>query len=381
MEILHYTEKHNDFRQRLRAFCKNEVIPHADQWEKDHITPREIWRKMGQQGFLCTSISPDYGGMGGDFLYTVIVAEELAATGQTGLAATLHSDIVVPYINSFGSKEIKKKYLPGCVSGDLISAVAMTEPDAGSDVASMTTTAVEEGDEIVITGSKTFISNGVNSNIVVVAAKDPSVENQHESVSLYVIEAGTPGFEKGQQLEKMGWHSQDTSELFFNNCRIPKENRLGEKGHGFLMLMQKLQQERLCCAMGAVAGVEHGLKACIAFLKDNADANGKPFSKQQAVQFAVVEMLTEAKLGRTFIDKLIADHMEGIDVTVETSMAKYWTTEMSNRILGRCLDLFGEYGILEECPITRGWRNARVTPIFAGTNEIMKQIVAKFIGL
>ncbi len=213
------------------------------------------------------------------------------------------------------------------------------------------------------------------------AAKDPSVENKHEAVSLYVVEAGTPGFDKGKQLEKMGWHSQDTSELFFNNCRIPKGNRLGEKGHGFYMLMKKLQQERLCCAMGAVAGAEYAVAECTSLLKKNKDTNGKPLSKFQSVQFAIVEMMTEVKLGRTFIDKLVADHKEGKYIAIETSMAKYWTTEMNNRVLDKCLDLFGEYGILETCPLTRGWRNARVMPIFAGTNEIMKQIVAKFIGL
>ena len=267
MEILQYTEKHHDFRRRLRAFLAEAVTPYVDQWEQEKIEPKEIWRKMGRNGFLCTEIAPEYGGLGGDFLYTVIVGEEMAGTNHTGLAAGLHSDVVVPYINSFGSAEQKQKYLPGCVSGDIITAVAMTEPDAGSDLAGMTTTAVEEGDEVVLNGTKTFISNGINAELVVVAARDPAVENPYQALSLYLVEDGTPGFERGRHLEKMGWWSQDTAELFFTRCRIPKANRLGEKGTGFLMLMQKLQQERLVTAVGAVTAAEKILEWTIASCK------------------------------------------------------------------------------------------------------------------
>ncbi len=373
MEILKYTEAHQAFRERLRLFLEKEVVPHIDQFEKTHVVPKAIWRKMGQSGFLCTDIPVEYGGMGGDFLYSVIVAEEIARTNHTGLAAPLHSDVVVPYIASFGSEEQKRKYLPGCVSGDIVTAVAITEPGAGSDVASMSTTAVAEGDEIVINGTKTFISNAVNCDLLVLAAKDPAIENRHQAVSLYLVDAGTPGFKKGQPLEKMGWHSQDTGELFFTNCRIPKENRLGQAGMGFIMLMQKLQQERLVCAMGAVFCAEYILDWTTRYCKAG---NGKPLIKSQAIKFALVEMETEARLGRTFMEKLIADHMEGINVVAETSMAKYWTTEMAKRTALRCLDLIGSFATLEECPIARAWRDVRVTSIFAGTNEIMKGIVA-----
>lgn len=254
MDILNYTEEHHAFRKRLQDYFAKEVTPYAAKWEKDHIIPKDAWRKVGQAGFLCTSVSKEYGGIGGDFIYSAIVCEEMTKTFQTGLAMSLHSDVVVPYIDEYGSEELKKRFLPGCVSGDIVTAVAMTEPDAGSDLSSLKTTAVEDGDEVIISGSKTFISNGILCDAVIVAAKDPGVENPYQAMSLYVIEDGTSGFSRGRHLDKMGWHSQDTAELFFNDCRIPKANLLGEKGYGFLMLMGKLQQERLVCAMGAVYG-------------------------------------------------------------------------------------------------------------------------------
>jgi acyl-CoA dehydrogenase len=380
MEILVYTEAHNQFRDRLRAFLAAEVVPFAERWEEEKIVPKSVWQKMGRGGFLCTDVAPEYGGMGGDFLYSLIVAEEMTRTWQTGLATPLHSDIVVPYISTFGSEELKHKYLPGCVSGDIVTAVAMTEPGAGSDLAGMTTAAVEEGTEVVLDGSKTFISNGINADLVVVAARDPDVENPYEALSLYVVESGTPGFARGRHLEKMGMWSQDTAELFFSKCRIPKENRLGEKGGGFLMLMDKLQQERLVCAIMAVTGAERILEWITDYCRQTSVA-GKPLSKSQAVQFALVEMTTDVKLGRTFVEKLIADHMEKRQIIVETSMAKYWTTEMLNRLANRALDLCGDFAMSEKCPIVRAWRDAKIMTIFAGTNEIMKNIAAKFMGL
>ena len=380
MEILNYTEEHNLFRERLRAFLEKEVSPYADQWEKDGIVPKSAWKEMGQEGFLCMDVPVEYGGMGGDFLYAVIAAEEMTKTWITGLATPLHSDIVVPYISSFGSEELKKKYLPGCVSGDIVTAVAMTEAGAGSDLASLATTAVEEGDEVVIDGSKTFISNGLNADLVVVAARDPEIENSYEALSLYLVESKTPGFSTGRHLEKMGMWSQDTAELFFSKCRIPKKNRLGDKGMGFLMLVDKLQQERLVCAIMGVTGAERILEWTMDYCKQTS-VSGKPLSKSQAVRFALVEMATEVKLGRTFVDKLVADHIEKNDVIVETSMAKYWTTEMLNRVANRSLDLCGDFGMLEKCRIVRAWRDAKILTIFAGTNEIMKNIAAKFMGL
>ncbi len=380
MEILQYTDDHRNFRQRLRDFLEKEVSPHASQWEKDGIVPKSAWKKMGQAGFLCTEVSPEYGGLGGDFLYAVILTEEISRTHQNGLVTSVHSDIVVPYITSFGSDEVKNKYLPGCVSGDIISAVAMTEPDAGSDLAGITTFAVEEGDEVVLNGSKTFISNGIIADLVVLAARDPAVEDPYQAMSLYLVESGTPGFEKGRRLKKMGLWSQDTAELFFSKCRIPKMNRLGKKGDGFLMLMQKLQQERLICAIWAVAAAERILEWTMAHCQ-NTRISEKPISKSQVVQFGLVEMATDVKLGRTFVDKLIRDHMEGENVVVETSMAKYWTTDMVKRVADRSMDFCGSYGILEKNRIAQAWRDVRVMSIFAGTNEIMKGIAAKFMGL
>jgi acyl-CoA dehydrogenase len=380
MEIIKYTEGHKIFRQSLRRFFEREVTPHVDEWEEAGIVPRSIWKRMGDEGFLCMSVPEEYGGLGANFLYSVVLAEELVRTNHSGLAAPLHSDVVVPYIASFGSEEIKRKYLPGCVSGDIITAIAMTEPNTGSDLASIRTTAVEDGDHVVLNGQKTFISNGIICDLVIVAAKDPKVENPHQALDLYVVEAGTPGFDKGKKIKKIGWHSQDTAELFFNDCRVPKANRLGQKGSGFLMLVDKLQQERLVVCMLAVPAAELMIEMTIKYCKERT-AFGRPLSKFQNTQFKIVEMATEAKVGRAFLDKLIMDHVEGSSIVVEVSMAKYWLTEMAMRVADGCLQLHGGYGYCEEYPIARAWRDLRVMRIFAGTNEIMKGIAAKFMGL
>jgi acyl-CoA dehydrogenase len=380
MEIIRYTEEHRIFREALRRFFEKEVTPHVEDWEEQGIVPKEIWRKMGEQGFLCMDVPEEYGGAGADFLYSVIMTEELSRTNHTGLAAPLHSDIVVPYITSFASEGLKKRYLPKCVSGEMITAIGMTEPNTGSDLASIRTTAVEEGEEVVINGQKTFISNGINCDLLVLAARDPAVENPYQGIDLYLVEAGTPGFEKGKKIKKVGWRSQDTAELYFSDCRIPGGNRLGRKGSGFLMLMQKLQQERLMCSIAAVAGAERMLEMTIPYCKERK-AFGRPISKFQNSQFKIVEMSTEVRLGRTFVDKLVAEHMEGKDIVVDVSMAKYWTTEMAMRVADQCVQLHGGYGYCEEYPIARAWRDTRVLSIFAGTNEIMKGIAAKFMGL
>jgi acyl-CoA dehydrogenase len=380
MEIIQYKEEHRIFRQSLRKFLEKEVIPHVEEWEEAGIVPKSAWKKMGEHGFLCTDVPEEYGGAGGDFLYSVIVNEEMTKTNHSGLAAGLHSDVVVPYISAFGTEEQKRKYLPGCVSGDIITAIAMTEPNTGSDLAAIKTSAVENGDEFVINGQKTFISNGINCDLLILAARDPGVENPYNAMDLYLVEAGAPGFEKGRKLKKIGWHSQDTAELYFTDCRIPRANRLGDKGTGFLKLMEKLQQERLICAIGAVTGAELMLEMTIRYCKERK-AFGRPISKFQHVQFEIVEMATEVKLGRTFLDKLIVDHMEGKNIVIDVSMAKYWTTDMASRVADRCLQLHGGYGYCEEYPIARAWRDVRVARIFAGTNEIMKTIAARFMGL
>ena len=380
MDIIQYTEEHRIFRETVRRFFGKEVVPYADEWEEAGIVPKEVWRKMGEQGFLCMDVPEEYGGFGADFLYSVILSEELGKTGNTGLAAPLHSDIVVPYITAYASEELKKKYLPGCVSGETITAIAMTEPNTGSDLAAIRTTAVEDGDDVIINGQKTFISNGINCDLLILAAKDPSIENAYQAMDLYLVEDGTSGFEKGKMIKKVGWHSQDTAELFFSDCRVPKTNRLGENGGGFMMLMEKLQQERLMCCIGAVVAAERMIELTIEYCKERT-AFGRPISKFQNTQFKIVEMSTEARLGRTFLDKLIVDHMEGKNIVVDVAMAKYWTTEMAMRVADQCVQLHGGYGYCEEYPIARAWRDIRVMSIFAGTNEIMKGIAAKFMGL
>ena len=380
MDILTYTEEHRIFKDMFKKFLAREVEPFVDEWEKAGIVPRDIWLKMGENGFLCMDVPEEYGGLGADFLYSVIVADALSRTRHFGLAAPLHSDIVVPYITAFGSEEIKGKYLPGCVSGRTITAIAMTEPNTGSDLAAIRTTAVEDGDHVVINGQKTFISNGILCDLLILAAKDPSAEDAHGALDLYLVEADTPGFEKGKQIEKIGWHSQDTAELYFTDCRVPVENRLGQKGGGFLMLMQKLQQERLICAVSAQAAAEYVLETTIEYCKTRT-AFGRPISKFQHNQFKIVDMATEIKLGRTFLDKLVADHIEGKSTPVECSMAKFWITEMANRVADGCLQLHGGYGYCEEYPVARYWRDLRVTQIFAGSNEIMRRIAAQFMGL
>ncbi len=380
MEIIKYTDEHRIFRDSLRKFVEKELIPHLEEWEEAGIIPKSIWKKMGDQGYLGTNVPEEYGGPGADFLYSVIVIEELSRANASSFSTWLHSDIVVPYITSFADEEQKKKYLPGCVTGDIITAVAMTEPNTGSDLAAIKTTAIDDGDTIILNGQKTFISNGINCDLCIVAAKDPSEENPHKAVDLYLVEAGTPGFEKGKRIKKAGCHSQDTAELYFTDCRIPQANRLGDKGTGFLKLMQKLQQERLVCAVVSIACAEFMLDITGKYCRERV-AFGKPISKFQHTQFEIVEMATEVKLGRTFIDKLIMDHMEGQQVVIEVSMAKYWITEMAFKVADRCLQLHGGYGYCDEYPISRAWRDIRAARIFAGTNEIMKIIVARFLGL
>jgi acyl-CoA dehydrogenase len=380
MEILTYTEEHRIFRDSVRKFFDREVVPYVEEWEEAGIVPRSLWKKMGEQGFLCIQVPEEYGGLGGDFLYSVILSEELARTNHFGLGAPIHSDIVVPYLVAFASEDAKRRYLPACVSGDAITAIAMTEPNAGSDLASMRTTAVDDGDHVVINGQKTFISNGINCDLVVLAARDPSAQNAHRAIDLYLVEADTPGFEKGKRIKKIGWHSQDTAELFFSDCRVPKANRLGSKGGGFAMMMEKLQQERIMCSLAAVSLAENVLTRTIDYCKART-VFGRPLSKFQNTQFKIVEMATQVKLGRTFMDKLIVEHMAGDHIVAEVSMAKYWTTEMAMRVADGCLQLHGGYGYCEEYPVARAWRDVRVMSLFAGTNEIMKGIAAQFMGL
>lgn len=378
MEIVPYQEEHRIFRESFRRFLEKEIIPYVEEWEENGIVPRWAWKKMGENGFLCTSVPPEYGGLGADFLYSAILIDEMSRANFQGLAARIHSDITAPYIVEGATEEQKNKYLPPCIAGDMILAIAITEPAAGSDVAGIKATAVEDGSSFILNGQKTFISNGINCDLVLVVARDPQQTNPHKAIDLFLVEAGTPGFEKGKKLKKIGWHSQDTSELYFSDCRIPLENRLGEKGTGFKIMMNNLQQERLVAIIGAQATAEFALKETIRYCKERY-MFGKPLAGFQTTQFALAEMAADVKIGRTFLDKMIVEHWEKNTVVTDVSMAKFWITEMAWRVVDRCLQLFGGYGYCEEYPIARAWRDLRINRIFAGSNETMKQIIAKEI--
>jgi acyl-CoA dehydrogenase len=376
-----FTEEHNAFRKAFRQFAERDIVPHQEKWREQGQVDREVWRKAGAQGFLCTWMEEKYGGAGGDFIYAMIVMEELARVYESGFAMALHSDIIVPYIHSFGNEEQKQKWLPGCASGEIVTALAMTEPGTGSDLAGLATTAIKDGNEYVINGSKTFISNGQLCDLVVVAAKtDPNAADPHRAISLFVVEANRKGFVKGKRLHKMGMASQDTSELFFEDCRIPASNLLGGEGAGFFMMMQKLAQERLCVAIGAVAAAEKVVEDTIAYTKERK-AFGKPISKFQNTQFKLVECLAKTEVGRAYVDKVVAEHVKGKNLIKESSMAKFWTTDMAQEVVDTCLQFWGGYGYMVEYPVTRAFMDARVQRIYAGTNEIMKLIVAKSLGL
>lgn len=374
-------EDHEIFRKSLRKFLEKEAYPFYEQWEEDRIIPRSFWTKMGEQGFLCPNIEEKYGGSGVDWGFSVVINEELEKVGTGLIGIGLHNDIVVPYINSYGTEEQKQRWLPKCVTGEIITAIAMTEPGTGSDLANIKTTAKLDGDYYIVNGQKTFITNGIQSDLVVVAVKtDPTAVPKHKGVSLLVIERGTTGFSRGRKLNKVGLHSQDTAELIFEDCRVPKENLLGEEGKGFLYLMEKLQQERLLVAIGAQTASEVMLQMTIDYVKSR-EAFGKPISSFQNTQFKIVEMATEIQMSRTFLDQLIAEHIEGHDVVTKVSMAKWKLTENARKIAVECMQLHGGYGYMEEYEIARRFRDIPVAGIYAGTNEIMKTIIAKNLGL
>ena len=376
-----FNDEHKAFRAAFKQFVAREITPHQQKWRDQGQVDREVWRKAGAQGFLCPWMDDKYGGAGADFLCSVIIMEELAVAYESGFAMALHSDIIVPYIFSFGTEQQKQSWLPGCGSGEIVTALAMTEPGTGSDLAALATTAVKQGDEYVINGAKTFISNGQLCDLVVVAAKtDMDPANAHKGISLFVVEANRKGFAKGKRLHKMGMDSQDTSELFFEDCRIPASNLLGAEGGGFMMLMQKLQQERLCVAIGAVTAAEQVLEDTIAYTKERK-AFGKPISKFQNTQFKLVECLAKCEVGRAYVDKVVGEHVAGKYLVKECSIAKFWTTDMAQEVIDTCLQFFGGYGYMLEYPVTRAFMDARVQRIYAGTNEIMKVIVAKQLGL
>ena len=373
-----FKEEHEIFRDAFRKFLEKEIAPHYEQWEKDRIVPREIYRKAGEQGFLCPWVAEEYGGAGADWLYSVVILEEIVP--YSGVMFNLHSDVCAPYIASYGTEEQKKKWLPGCCTGEKILAVAMTEPFAGSDLQAIRTTAVKKGDKYIVNGSKTFISNGFLNDLVITAVKTDTQAKGWQGMSLLVIEDGTPGYKKARKLEKIGLHSQDTAELVFEDCEVPVSNLLGKEGQGFIYLMEKLQQERLVCAVGAVAGMWGVLEMTKKYLNERV-AFGRTLSKFQHIRFKMAEMYTEAELAQTFIDRLIEEHLQKHDVVTETCMAKYWTTETLKHIVDDCLQFYGGYGYMEEYPIARMYRDCRVNTIYAGTTEIMKELISRRIPI
>ncbi|MEQ6376564.1 acyl-CoA dehydrogenase family protein [Bacillaceae bacterium S4-13-58] len=374
-------EEHELFRQSFRKFLEKEAVPYFDKWEKERLIPRELWTKMGENGFLCPWIDEAYGGLNADFGYSVVLNEELERVGTGLVGIGLHNDIVVPYLNSYGSPEQKERWLPKCISGEAITAIAMTEPGAGSDLAGIKTTAIKKGDYYILNGQKTFITNGVHADLIVVVCKtDPNASPPHKGISLLVVERNTPGFSLGRKLDKIGLHSQDTAELFFEDAKIPVGNLLGEEGNGFYYLMEKLQQERLTVAIAAQVAAEEMLRMTMEYVKER-EAFGQKISKFQNTQFKLVEVATEIQIGRTFVDDVIDRHMNGEEIVKEVSMAKWWVTDMARRTATTCMQLHGGYGYMEEYPIARRYRDIPVASIYAGSNEIMKNIIAKKMGL
>ncbi len=376
-----FTEEHEMFRAQVAKFVDNEIVPKIEQWNRNGMSDRESWRKMGAAGFLGANAPAEYGGAGADFAYDAIVNEELARVRAHGLMMGLHSDICMPYISTFGNEEQKRRYLPGAIAGEIILAIGMTEPGTGSDLAAVQTTARRDGDSYVINGSKIFISNGQIANLIIVVAKtDPKATPAHRGISLILVDGDAPGFNRGRKLDKLGFKGQDTSELFFEDCRVPVTNLLGREGNGFKMLMEKLQQERLTTAIGATASTRRCLEDTIAYTKQRR-AFGQPIATFQNTQFKLAEMATELEIGQAFVDKLIAAHIRGDEVVTEVSMAKWWTTEMLKRTASQCLQLHGGYGFMMEYPVATDYADAAVQSIYAGTNEIMKVIIARRMGL
>jgi acyl-CoA dehydrogenase len=381
MTARYLQKEHQIFREALRKFLHKEAYPFYSQWEEDRIIPRSFWEKMGDNGFLCPWVDEAYGGLNADFAYSVVLLEEMERVGSSLVGIGLHNDIVTPYIAEYGNEEQKKQWLPKCISGEIISAIAMTEPGAGSDLAGIRMSAERDGDHYILNGEKTFITNGIHADLVIVVCKtDPKATPAHKGISLIVVERDTPGFSRGKKLNKVGLHSQDTSELIFDDARVPASNMLSEEGKGFYYLMQQLQQERLVVAIEAVTAAEVMLNQTIEYVK-NRDAFGKKVSNFQTVQFRIAEMATEIEIGRTFLDDLIEQHIQQKNVVKKVSMAKYWTTEMARRVATECMQLHGGYGYMEEYEIARRYRDIPVSSIYAGTNEIMKMIIAKELGL
>jgi alkylation response protein AidB-like acyl-CoA dehydrogenase len=372
-----FTAEHEAFRDLARTFLAKEVVPNHERWEAAGIVDREVWLAAGRAGLLGFFVDEKYGGSGvTDFRYQAVFAEEAARAGASGPAFGLHNDIIGPYLTDLTSEEQKQRWLPRFCTGELITAIAMTEPGAGSDLQGIRTTAVRDGDEYVLNGQKTFISNGILADLVIVVARtDPSAG--YKGISLLVVERDMPGFERGRNLSKIGQRAQDTAELFFADVRVPAANLLGEEGQGFLYLMRNLPAERMSIAIAAMAASEAVFESTLQYCKTR-EAFGRPIGSFQHNRFVLAEMATELELGRVFVDRCIVEP----DLTAETAaMAKWWCTELQKRVVDRCLQLHGGYGYMTEYPVARAYMDSRIATIYGGTTEIMKEVIGRSLGV
>jgi len=375
-----FTSEHDAFRDMVRAFIARNVTPYHEQWERDRVVSREVWRQAGAAGLLGIEIDEKYGGGGNpDYTYYLIMDEELARAGAHGPGFSVHNDIVGQYLVRLVTPEQAQRWLPGYCSGELITAIAMSEPGAGSDLQGIRTTAVRDGDDWILNGQKTFISNGQLCDLVIVFARtDP--EAGHLGYSLLMVERGMAGFERGRNLEKVGMHAQDTSELFFSDVRVPAANLLGEPGNGFVALMQNLPRERIAIGATALAGAEHVFATTLDYCRQR-QAFGRPIGSFQHSRFQLAEMATELAVARAFTDRAITEHVAGRLTTEDAAMVKWWDTELCNRVVDRCVQLYGGYGYMREYPVARAFADGRVQSIFGGTTEIMKEIIGRGLGV
>ena len=376
-----FESEHELFRESVQHFMEKEILPYADEWDAAGKVDKEMFRRAGQAGLLGMAIPDEYGGGGvDDFRYNAVIAEVFTGggAGASGMCVTLHNDICVPYFLLYCDEEQKKRWLPGIANGDLMTAIAMTEPGTGSDLAGIKTTAKREGDAYIVNGSKTFITNGINADLVIIVAR--TSDDPHAGLTLLVVEEGMEGFERGRNLEKMGLHAQDTAELFFNDVAVPVSNRLGEEGMGFFQLVANLPQERLSIAIGAVAGAEAALQITLEYAKER-QAFGRPIGRFQHNRFQLAEARTEVDIGRVFVDRLLDEHMSGNLSIEQAAEAKWWTTEMLRRVVDMGVQMHGGYGYMIEYPIARAYLDARVQTIYGGTTEIMKEIIGRGLGL
>ena len=377
-----YGEEHELFRDSFRQFLDREVVPHRDEWDAAGIVDRAVFESAGSSGFLGIDVPEEHGGGGvKDFRYAAVIAEEIqdAGVNAMGLGLTLHNDICIPYFLHQTNDEQRRRWLPGICAGSLITAVAMTEPGIGSDLASMSTTAIRDGDHYIVNGSKTFITNGINADLVITAVKtDPS--QRHAGMSLLILERGMEGFERGRNLDKIGMHAQDTAELFFSDVRVPVENRLGEEGQGFRYLVANLAQERLSIAVTGVAAARAAFEWTLTYCKERT-AFGQKIGSFQNSRFKLAEMKTEIEIGQAFIDQSVLALNAGTLTVEDAAMAKWWATELQGRVMDTCVQLHGGYGFMSEYPIARAFADARITRIYGGTTEIMKEIIGRSLGV